>query len=69
MTMQTTWDRFAGRQEPAALTRRPRAPLLLGAASVAGAAVILDRLAHAPFVRFARMTGFSIAAPDALSCQ
>jgi len=47
------------------MTRRPRARLLLGAAGVAGTAIVLDRLARAPMVRFARMAGSSIAAPDA----
>lgn len=49
------------------MTRRTRQAtrLLVGAAGIAGATIALDRLARAPMVRFARMAGSSIAAPDA----
>ncbi len=47
------------------MTRRPRTQLLLGAVGVAGTAIVLDRLARSSMIRFARMAGSSIAAPDA----
>jgi len=47
------------------MTGRPRTQLLLGAVGAAGTAIALNRLAHSPMIRFARMTGSSIAAPDA----